>query len=194
MFIKKFGFLFTILFAAFLFFSVDSADAASHTVKKGETLTSIAKSYDVSVTALKKSAKISTIKGKVGKKITLPANANLAKAKKLREAAAKKAAAEKKKFKTLRVSSTAYTAYCTGCSGRTKTGFNLRANPNAKVIAVDPRIIPLGTKVWVEGYGTAIAADTGGAIKGNKIDVFMNTKKKAYAWGRKKVTIKVYNS
>ena len=40
-----------------------------------------------------------------------------------------------------------------------------------KVIAVDPSVIPLGTKVWVEGYGYAVAGDTGGAIKGNKIDV-----------------------
>ncbi|MFX6153002.1 3D domain-containing protein, partial [Acinetobacter baumannii] len=51
----------------------------------------------------------------------------------------------------LYVIATAYTAYCTGCSGTTATGINLRANPNAKVIAVDPRVIPLGTKVYVEG-------------------------------------------
>ncbi|MDF2788312.1 MAG: hypothetical protein K0S80_1410, partial [Neobacillus sp.] len=57
------------------------------------------------------------------------------------------------------VNTTAYTAYCNGCSGRTATGFDLRANPGAKVIAVDPRVIPLGTKVYVEGYGYAVAAD-----------------------------------
>ena len=93
---------------------------------------------------------------------------------------------------TLTMTATAYTAYCEGCSGITKNGTDLRANPDLKVIAVDPSIIPLGTRVWVEGYGEAIAADTGGAIKGNKIDVFMPSKKQAYAWGRKKVTIKVY--
>ena len=42
-----------------------------------------------------------------------------------------------------------------------------------KLIAVDPSVIPLGSRVWVEGYGEAIAADTGGAIKGHKIDVLM---------------------
>ena len=67
--------------------------------------------------------------------------------------------------KEMVVTATAYTAYCHGCSGTTAYGIDLRANPNRKVIAVDPRIIPLGTKVWVEGYGEAIAADTGGAIK-----------------------------
>ncbi|MBD1383509.1 G5 and 3D domain-containing protein [Metabacillus arenae] len=89
------------------------------------------------------------------------------------------------------VSSTAYTASCNGCSGVTATGMNLRSNPNAKVIAVDPNVIPLGSKVHVEGYGYAIAADTGGAIKGNKIDVFFSDKSSAYRWGRKQVKIKV---
>jgi len=89
------------------------------------------------------------------------------------------------------VSSTAFTASCNGCSGHTATGINLRANPNIKIIAVDPRVIPLGTKVYVEGYGYAVAADTGSSIKGNKIDVFFATKSEAYRWGRKNVKIKI---
>ncbi|CAH2717127.1 hypothetical protein BACCIP111895_04317 [Neobacillus rhizosphaerae] len=89
------------------------------------------------------------------------------------------------------VTATAYTAYCNGCSGRTATGLNLKSNPNMKVIAVDPRVIPLGTKVYVDGYGYAIAADTGGAIKGYIIDLFMPSKTDAYRWGRKKVKIKI---
>ena len=91
------------------------------------------------------------------------------------------------------VSATAYTAYCAGCSGTTATGIDLRSNPNQKVIAVDPSVIPLGSKVWVEGYGEAIAGDTGGAIKGNKIDVFIPSQGAALDWGRKNVTIKVLN-
>jgi uncharacterized protein YabE (DUF348 family) len=93
--------------------------------------------------------------------------------------------------KEIYVTSTAYTASCNGCSGTTATGVNLHANPNAKVIAVDPRVIPLGSKVYVDGYGYAIASDTGGAIKGNKIDVFFPSKSDAYRWGRKTVKIKV---
>ena len=91
------------------------------------------------------------------------------------------------------VTATAYTAYCAGCSGTTAYGIDLRANPNQKVIAVDPRVIPLGTKVWVEGYGEAIAGDTGGAIKGNKIDVFIPSYDNAIAWGVKEVKIRVIN-
>ncbi|WP_153723273.1 G5 and 3D domain-containing protein [Sporosarcina cascadiensis] len=87
----------------------------------------------------------------------------------------------------------AYTAYCNGCSGRTATGIDLRANPNLKVIAVDPSVIPLGSKVWVEGYGYAVAGDTGGAIKGNRIDLHMPTKAAAYQFGRRTVKIKVIN-
>ena len=45
--------------------------------------------------------------------------------------------------------------------------------------------------MWVEGYGEAIAADKGGSIKGNKIDVFMPSTKKAYSWGRRTVTVKI---
>lgn len=93
--------------------------------------------------------------------------------------------------KEMTVSATAYTAYCPGCSGITRTGIDLRSNPNQKVIAVDPTVIPLGSTVWVEGYGTAIAGDTGGAIKGNKIDVFIPSRDAALQWGRKNVTIKI---
>lgn len=89
------------------------------------------------------------------------------------------------------VNSTAYTASCNGCSGTTATGINLRANPNVKVIAVDPSIIPLGTKVYVEGYGYAVAADTGSAIKGYKIDIFIPSKAEAYRWGVRKVKIRI---
>jgi uncharacterized protein YabE (DUF348 family) len=91
------------------------------------------------------------------------------------------------------VTATAYTAYCNGCSGHTATGLNLRANPNMKVIAVDPGIIPLGSKVYVEGYGYAVAADTGGAIKGYIVDLLMPSNADAYRWGRKKVKITVLN-
>jgi uncharacterized protein YabE (DUF348 family) len=91
------------------------------------------------------------------------------------------------------VSATAYTASCNGCSGTTATGINLKENPTAKVIAVDPSIIPLGSKVHVEGYGYAVAADKGGAIKGNKIDVFFPSKSDAYRWGVKQVKVRVLN-
>ncbi|MDN3955385.1 peptidoglycan-binding protein [Sporolactobacillus laevolacticus] len=87
--------------------------------------------------------------------------------------------------------STAYTARCTGCSGTTATGIDLIKNPNTKVIAVDPSVIPLGTKLYVEGYGYAIAGDTGGAIKGRKIDVFFNSNSDALQWGRRTVKVRV---
>ncbi|SNZ04193.1 3D (Asp-Asp-Asp) domain-containing protein [Terribacillus aidingensis] len=93
--------------------------------------------------------------------------------------------------KELTVSATAYTGQCNGCSGVTATGIDLNANPDAKVIAVDPSVIPLGSRVWVEGYGEAVAGDTGGAIKGNKIDVHVPDKGTALSWGRKSVTVKV---
>lgn len=94
--------------------------------------------------------------------------------------------------KEFHVHSTAYTANCSsGCSGTTATGIDLSANPNAKVIAVDPSVIPLGSKVWVEGYGNAIAGDTGGAINGKTIDVFFSSHSEVSNWGQRDVLIKV---
>ncbi|EIM05859.1 hypothetical protein A1A1_13952 [Planococcus antarcticus DSM 14505] len=108
---------------------------------------------------------------------------------------AKTAPAEKEPSggKEFYVSATAYTASCAGCSGITATGINLHSNPGLKVIAVDPNVIPLGSKVWVEGYGNAIAGDTGGAIKGNKIDLFMANKSDALSFGRKQVKVRILN-
>ncbi|WP_158734960.1 peptidoglycan-binding protein [Alteribacillus sp. YIM 98480] len=93
--------------------------------------------------------------------------------------------------RTLRVEATAYTANCSGCSGVTATGVDLNANPNANVIAVDPNVIPLGSKVQVEGHGTFTAADTGGAINGNKIDIFMPNKSEATSFGRQSLEVTV---
>lgn len=95
--------------------------------------------------------------------------------------------------KEITVEATAYTATCEGCSGITATGINLLENPNQKVISVDPSVIPLGSKVYVEGYGEAIAGDTGGAIKGNKIDIFIPSKQEAIDFGRKQVKVTIIN-
>jgi 3D (Asp-Asp-Asp) domain-containing protein len=81
----------------------------------------------------------------------------------------------------LEVSATAYTH--TG--NPTFTG----VYPRIGTIAVDPKVIPLGSRMWVEGYGYGIAEDTGGSIKGNRIDVFMNTKDECLNWGRKRVRV-----
>ncbi|MCR1287513.1 peptidoglycan-binding protein [Shouchella clausii] len=92
---------------------------------------------------------------------------------------------------TYQMEATAYSADCNGCSGVTATGIDLKANPNQKVIAVDPSVIPLGSRVYVEGYGEAIAGDTGGAISGNKIDVFVPSQSDAINFGRKTVKVTV---
>jgi N-acetylmuramoyl-L-alanine amidase len=93
--------------------------------------------------------------------------------------------------KKVNVKATAYTAYCDGCIGITKTGVDLRENPEAKVIAVDPSVIPLGSKVYVEGFGYARAEDTGSAINGNRIDIFMPSEEVALEWGVQDVTVKI---
>lgn len=93
--------------------------------------------------------------------------------------------------KEIIVEATAYTAECEGCSGITKTGVDLNANPDAKVIAVDPAVIPLGSKVYVEGYGYATAEDIGGGIDGHEIDVYVQNQNDALQWGRKQVKVTI---
>ena len=96
-----------------------------------------------------------------------------------------------KAAKTLSVKATGYTADCKGCSGITATGVDLKANPDVKVVSVDPDVIPLGSKLYVEGYGYAVAADTGGAIKGNRVDLYFKNEQTALNWGVKQVKVKV---
>lgn len=108
------------------------------------------------------------------------------------EPAEEETAADPEVAQELTMTATAYTASCEGCSGITATGINLLENPDMKVISVDPDVIPLGSKVWVEGYGEAIAGDTGGAIKGNKIDIFIPDKQDAINFGVQEVQVKVY--
>jgi len=97
------------------------------------------------------------------------------------------------------VTATAYTAdpsengYKPGETVKSKLGHNLTANPNMKLIAVDPSVIPLGSTVYVEGYGTAIAGDTGSAIKGHIIDLLMPNSAQANEWGRRTVKVKILN-
>jgi 3D (Asp-Asp-Asp) domain-containing protein/peptidoglycan hydrolase CwlO-like protein len=78
------------------------------------------------------------------------------------------------------------TGYC--LKGNTATG--VPTSPG--VVAVDPVVIPLGTHMYVPGYGEGVAADTGAAVKGHTIDVWFESCAKAIAWGRKTVTITLH--
>ena len=82
---------------------------------------------------------------------------------------------------------TAYTISDDGWGNKTASGMTTFVG----MVAVDPTVIPLGTKLYIEGYGVAIAGDTGGAIKGNIIDVFFSSTNECYQFGRKH-GLKVY--
>jgi 3D (Asp-Asp-Asp) domain-containing protein len=60
------------------------------------------------------------------------------------------------------------------------------------VVAVDPTVIPLGTRLYIPGYGKGIAADIGGGIKGRIIDLWYSTYAECAKWGRRTVTITIY--
>jgi len=94
--------------------------------------------------------------------------------------------------RTMMMEATAYSsdpADAMGGGTVTATGQNLLSNPMA--VAVDPSVIPLGTRLYVEGYGEAIASDTGGAIQGNIIDVHFPTYDQCVQWGRRQVQVTI---
>jgi uncharacterized protein YabE (DUF348 family) len=92
--------------------------------------------------------------------------------------------------KVIKVKSTAYSPTGGRTTAWTASGRKAVRNPEGySTIAVDPTVIPYGTKLFVQGYGFAIAADCGSAIKGNFIDVFFNTKREALNWAVKYVNL-----
>lgn len=78
------------------------------------------------------------------------------------------------------------TAY-TWTGSRTATG----TWPSKGTVAVDPAVIPLGSELHVEGYGPAVAADTGGDIKGQRIDLYMESYEEAIQFGRRQVLVEM---
>jgi len=87
--------------------------------------------------------------------------------------------------RALAMEATAYTPYGPDTNGVTATGIMARRG----IVAVDPRVIPLGSRLYVEGYGYAVAADTGGAIKGNRIDLCLESAAEAEQFGRREVRV-----
>jgi len=89
----------------------------------------------------------------------------------------------------LEVVATGYTNEDPGMDGKgvTFTGTKARSG----VASVDPTVIPLGSELYVPGYGYARAEDTGGAIKGSRVDLFFESKDEAFKWGRKRLVITV---
>jgi 3D (Asp-Asp-Asp) domain-containing protein len=101
---------------------------------------------------------------------------------------------------SLTLEATAYTAYCnTGCIGVTATGVDVNNtiyHEGKRIIATDPNVIPLGSHVTLTlDDGTVIEAtsqDTGGVIKGNRLDLLVGTKDEAWDFGRQDVAVEVH--
>ncbi len=85
----------------------------------------------------------------------------------------------------IRMMATAYTAGSAGGDGMTASG----KRAGYGIVAVDPRVIPLGTRLYIPGYGIAIAGDTGGAIVGKRIDLGFDSLRGAMLFGRRDVTV-----
>ena len=88
--------------------------------------------------------------------------------------------------RVLTMEASAYSSQDPGNGNYTATGSRLKKG----IVSVDPRLIPLGTRLYVEGYGYAVADDVGGAIKGHRIDLAYDSRSEALQFGRQ--TVKVY--
>lgn len=183
----------------------DEVEEIIHQIERGDTLYALAIEYEVTVLDLMNWNELESDLIITGHELAIYPNAEAvdkredAKSKPSTTVsnqtrstqAAKDEPREQSNQKTMPMTATAYTAECDGCSGITFTGLNLNEDRHMKVIAVDPDVIPLGTRVHVEGYGEAIAGDIGSAIKGNRIDIHVPTKDEAYTWGVREVEVTI---
>ncbi|MFC4767037.1 3D domain-containing protein [Effusibacillus consociatus] len=158
----------------------------TYTIKPGDTLSQLARQFNTDVTAIIAMNNVTDPRAlTVGQSLTIP-----------KELKQEEVPAVMSIDKIMSFTLTAYTSgpESTGKTpehpayGITSTG---KRATEGRTIAVDPRIIPYGTKVYIEGVGIRTAEDTGGAIKGNRIDVYMEDVGQAVQFGVKK-NIRVY--
>lgn len=200
----------TAILAGVAAFGVNAnAAEVEHTVTSSDTLTSISLKYygDTDhVQAIATANKITNVdliidgqvlKFDTDKDVTTSSNTTTAPANQTTSQEESSAATTNTAYsgRTITMESTAYSsdpADALGGGTVTATGQNLLENPMA--VAVDPSVIPLGTHLYVEGYGEAYAVDTGSAIQGNIIDVHFPTAAQCDVWGRRQVQVTILDN
>lgn len=190
----------TAILAGFAAFGVNAnAAEVAHTVTSSDTLTSISLKYYGDTNHVNTIAKANNIKNVDliidGQVLKFDTDANVANTTVDNSTTASQSTNNSYSGRTITMESTAYSsdpADALGGGTVTATGQNLLENPMA--VAVDPSVIPLGTHLYVEGYGEAYAVDTGSAIQGNIIDVHFPTAAQCESWGRRQVQVTILDN
>lgn len=199
---KRTSFLLSLCLAGFIFILLPHHEASAAQIGIGTEKTIVQNPLEMKRQAAQKKREQAEEEKRARLQAAAKQKANANAKKRARQAAKqsrKQVKTNRSSKRTVTFETTAYTTNPENNGSRLYNGRALTASgydvtntityEGRRIVAVDPSVVPLGTKVHVEGFGDAIALDTGGAIRGKVMDLLVGSKQEALEWGRRQVTV-----
>ena len=201
---KRTSFLFSLCIAGFIFILLPQHEASAAQIGIGTEKTIVQNPLEMKRQAAQEKREQAEVKKQARLKALAKQKAKVAQeakkeARQVKKQSRTQANADRSTKRTETFETTAYTTNPENNGSRLYNGRALTASgydvtntityEGRRIVAVDPSVVPLGTKVHVEGFGDAIALDTGGAIRGKIMDLLVGSKQEALEWGRRQVTV-----